>query len=47
MPLLCRADEQALFEAAVRLQMSEAAMLRETCHFVGGELAHDTHVRSD
>ena len=36
-----RADEQALFETAVRLQMSEAAALRETCRFFGGELAHD------
>lgn len=40
-PPLARADEQTLFEATVRLQMSEVRILRETCDFVGGQLAHD------
>ena len=38
---LGRADEQALFEASVRLQMSDGRVLRETCASVGGALCHD------
>jgi len=39
--LLTRTDEQALFEAGVRLKMTEPAVLCDACAHVGGEIAHD------
>ena len=38
---LFRVDEQALFETAVRLQMSDTRVLTETCTHLGGVLCHD------
>ena len=38
---VCLRARQALFEAAVRLQMTDSRVLSETCAQLGGALSHD------